>query len=137
MWTKRDNMMNKSSNEQESKELLDELKALINFLNISQSEAVLMIDEYYSECREPYDVLEESSLSYESFKKILQGRKTSPDKLRLYINCLKQSKKYYRITGLMAAKDGDVEVLGVERQKELHQLSKRIRDLIAEKKKSC
>ena len=36
----------------------------------------------------------------------------------------------------MAAKDGDVEVLGVERQKELHQLSKRIRDLIAEKTKS-
>lgn len=129
-------MINKPSNEQESKELLDELKALINFLNISQSEAVLMIDEYYSECCEPYDVHEESSLSYESFKKILQGRKTSPDKLRLYINCLKQSKKYRRITGLMAAKDGDVEVLGVERQKELHQLSKRIRDLIAEKTKS-
>ena len=129
--------MNKSSKEQESKELLDELTALIKFLGISQSDAVLMIDEYYSKCREPYDVHEETSLSFESFKKILQGRKTSPDKLRLYINCLKQSKKYRGIIGLMAAKDGDVEVLGEERQKELHQLSKRIRDLIAEKKKSC
>jgi hypothetical protein len=129
--------MNKSLKEQESKELLDELKALIQFLGISQSDAVLMIDEYCSKFREPYDVHEESSLSFESFKKILQGRKTSPDKLRLYINCLKQSKKYRGIIGLMAAKDGDIEVLGVERQKELHQLSKRIRDLIAEKKKSC
>ncbi|RDE68804.1 hypothetical protein DPV96_00100 [Aggregatibacter segnis] len=128
--------MNKSLKEQESKELLDELNALIKFLGIRQSDAVLMIDEYYSKCREPYDVHEESSLSFESFKKILQGRKTSPDKLRLYINCLKQSKTYRGIIGLMAAKDGDVEVLGVERQKELHQLSKRIRDLIAEKTKS-
>ncbi|MBN6064767.1 hypothetical protein [Aggregatibacter actinomycetemcomitans] len=130
--------MDKSSKEQETKELLDELKALIQFLDISQLDAVVMIDEYYSKCREPYDVHEESSLSYESFKKILQGRhKASPDKLRLYINCLKQSKKYHCITGLMAAKDGDVKVLGVEAQKELHQLSKRIRDLIAEKKKFC
>ncbi len=67
--------MNKSLKEQESKELLDELNALIKFLGIRQSDAVLMIDEYYSKCREPYDVHEESSLSFESFKKYYRGVK--------------------------------------------------------------
>ncbi|THA10751.1 hypothetical protein [Rodentibacter pneumotropicus] len=128
-------MINKSSDEQESKILVDELNELIEFLSITQLQAVEIIERHYSTIYDNY-TKKDHLLSFESFKKILQGRKISAHKLRLYIGCLKKSKEYHRRVGLYAAENGDDKILGKERQKELHQLSKHIRNLINEKEKS-
>ncbi|OOF57279.1 hypothetical protein BKL49_09325 [Rodentibacter myodis] len=125
--------MKKSSNEQEYEKLLSELREIIHFLGITQNTAVEMIEEYYSKHFEFYDTNENNRISIDSFKKILQGRKGSSRKLRIYIDCLKQSEKYHKLIGLDVSENGDVEVLGEDRKRELHQLSEYIRDLVIQR----
>ncbi|MDP8080173.1 hypothetical protein [Phocoenobacter skyensis] len=96
--------------------LREELKTFIKSIGISQKEAADIISEGRPEF-------------YECFKKDL-NRCNNEQKLKNYIAILKSSEKYRTLKGCRARYEGDIDILGKERQAELHKISKKIKEAL-------
>ncbi|QPB42762.1 hypothetical protein [Rodentibacter haemolyticus] len=110
--------MKKTADEKEKvKKLQEEIKELIKHMDITQKEAVDIINEEYGEKEE---------LKLDNFKKDLQ-RSTNSYRLEPYFFALKNSAKYNK---MMKIGIGDIALLGKEQYQKLEKLSEQIKEYI-------
>lgn len=96
-----------------------EIKDLIKSLDMSQKEAADVIAE----------ILGRDDDFYECFRADLKRCKNSR-KLTNYLDALKESEKYRKLHNMQAKFEGDIEILGEERQRFYQQLGKYIAEYI-------
>lgn len=113
-------MTKQANNSEKCRSLREQLKELIEFMDVTQEDAAEIIDEYFGK---------ESKTFVESFKADLK-RCTKEQKLKNYMAILKCSEKYQKIEGIRARYEGDTSILGKDTQKYLHQISKEISEYI-------
>ncbi|TPH07563.1 hypothetical protein [Haemophilus haemolyticus] len=123
------NLIKNQSIEQEANDLVDELNKIIDFLDLTQQGALELIEKHYFKI---YGYEPEKELSISSFRKILQGRKTPINKLKLYINCLKESKEYHQAAKMTYSREGDNRLLGDDIHSILLNWSEQIRKSLEE-----
>ncbi|MGX2955818.1 hypothetical protein ACWIYZ_01870 [Ursidibacter arcticus] len=117
--------MKKTANELEleREKIVGEIKNVISLMGITQRGAADIIALEYN-----YDNF------YDRFKKHLARSSTKVQTLEHYLFILKKSEKYVKTLNLKAKQVGDVEILGKERQRNLHKLSEIIAEYIESEK---
>ena len=115
--------MKKTANELEREKIVGEIKDVISLIGITQREAADIIASERNE-----------DDFYERFKKQLARSSTKVQILENYLFILKKSEIYVNTLRFQAKQVGDVEVLGKEKQRNLHKLSKVIAKYIESEK---